>query len=215
MQIEPVRIGTFELPAAAVGLFVFAMGAALVFLVLAAKYESWKLPFSVILVVPMCKAVVNHVHNTGSVVGYLDSETVSNSGLLELPCDVLIPAALEGQITEKNADDIQARFIVEGANGPTTPEADDILNERGILIVPDILANAGGVIVSYFEWVQDLQAFFWDEANVFERLDKIMKDAFERTYETALLKQIDLRTAAQVTAIQRVADAIATRGIYP
>jgi glutamate dehydrogenase (NAD(P)+) len=161
------------------------------------------------------KAVVNHVHNTGSVVGYLDTETVSNSGLLELPCDVLIPAALEGQITEKNADDIQARFIVEGANGPTTPEADDILNERGILIVPDILANAGGVIVSYFEWVQDLQAFFWDEANVFERLDKIMKDAFERTYETALVKQIDLRTAAQVTAIQRVADAIATRGIYP
>jgi glutamate dehydrogenase (NAD(P)+) len=161
------------------------------------------------------KAVINHLHSTGSVVGYMDAESVGNSALLELPCDVLIPAALEGQITEKNAEEIQARFIIEGANGPTTPEADDILNERGVFIVPDILANAGGVIVSYFEWVQDLQAYFWDETDIFAKLEKIMVDAFERTYATAQEKQIDMRTAAQVTAIHRVADAISTRGFYP
>jgi glutamate dehydrogenase (NAD(P)+) len=118
-------------------------------------------------------------------------------------------------LTEKNAEQIQARFIVEGANGPTTPEADDIFNERGIFVVPDILANAGGVIVSYFEWVQDLQAYFWDECDVLERLTKIMRESFERTYATAQEKQIDMRTAAQVTAIKRVADAITTRGFYP
>ncbi|MDQ7026515.1 MAG: Glu/Leu/Phe/Val dehydrogenase [Anaerolineae bacterium] len=161
------------------------------------------------------KGVINHMHNTGTAVGYLDAEPVGNSALLELPCDVLIPAALEGQITEKNAEEIQAKFIIEGANGPTTPEADDILNERGVFIVPDILANAGGVIVSYFEWVQDLQAFFWDETEVFNRLVRIMGDAFERTYATATDKQVDMRTAAQITAIKRVADVITTRGFYP
>lgn len=161
------------------------------------------------------KGVVNHLHNTGTVVGFMDTESVSNCELLTLPCDVLVPAALEGQITEGNADDIQAQFIIEAANGPTTPAADDILNERGVYIVPDILANAGGVIVSYFEWVQDLQAYFWDETNVFDQLEKILKRAFERTYNTAREKQIDLRTAAQVTAIKRVADAIVTRGFYP
>ena len=161
------------------------------------------------------KEVVNHLHNTGSVVGFPGSEHVSNSELLELPCDVLIPAALEGQITEKNADEIKAQFIIEAANGPTTPAADDILNQRGVFIVPDILANSGGVIVSYFEWVQDLQAYFWDETNVLERLEAIMKQAFERTYATAKSKGLDMRTAAQVTAITRVSEAIITRGFYP
>ncbi len=161
------------------------------------------------------KAVINHLHNTGSVVGFSNSEAVSNEELLTLPCDVLIPAALEGQLTENNADRVQAKFIIEAANGPTTPEADDILNERGILIVPDILANAGGVVVSYFEWVQDLQAFFWDKEEILSRLDRILKDAYARTKNTSDTKKIDMRTAAQVTAIERVADAITTRGIYP
>lgn len=161
------------------------------------------------------KAVVNHMQNTGTVVGFMDSEKVSNSELLTLPCDVLIPAALEGQITERNAEHIQAKFIIEAANGPTTPEADDILSERGILIVPDILANAGGVVVSYFEWVQDLQAFFWGKDEILGRLDRILKDAYKRTKHTADSKDIDMRTAAQVTAIERVAEAITTRGVYP
>lgn len=161
------------------------------------------------------KAVVNHVHNTGTVVGYHNSEQIDNDELLTLNCDVLIPAALEGQITEDNAFDIQAKFIIEAANGPTTPEADDILNERGIFIVPDILANAGGVVVSYFEWVQDLQAFFWDKDEIFGRLRRILEDAYARTKHTAETKDIDMRTAAQVTAIERVAQAITTRGVYP
>ena len=161
------------------------------------------------------KAVINHMQNTGTVVGFLDSESVSNDELLTLPCDVLIPAALEGQLTEHNAHDIQATFIIEAANGPTTPEADDILNDRGILIVPDILANAGGVVVSYFEWVQDLQAFFWDKDEILSRLDRILKNAYARTKYTADTKEIDMRTAAQVTAIERVAEAITTRGVYP
>ncbi len=159
--------------------------------------------------------VMAHLHHTGSVVGFEDATFVTNSELLELPCNVLIPAALEGQITEHNADNIQAEFIIEAANGPTTPEADDILNDRGVFIVPDILANSGGVIVSYFEWVQDLQAYFWDEDNIFERLERIIGDAYKRTCFSAEAHNLDMRTAAQVTAIQRVGDAIETRGIYP
>lgn len=161
------------------------------------------------------KGVVNHMHRTGSVVGYADAERVNNAELLALPCEVLIPAALEGQLTENNADDIRAAFVIEAANGPTTPEADDILNDRGILIVPDILANAGGVVVSYFEWVQDLQAFFWNQDEIFSRLERILSDAYARTKHTADSKHLDMRTAAQVTAIERVADAITTRGVYP
>jgi glutamate dehydrogenase (NAD(P)+) len=160
-------------------------------------------------------SVLAHLQHTGSVVGFEDADFVTNDELLELPCDVLIPAALEGQITENNADNIQADFIIEAANGPTTPEADDILNERGVFIVPDILANSGGVIVSYFEWVQDLQAYFWDEDNIYERLTRILSDAYERTSFSAETHNLDMRTAAQVTAIQRVGDAIETRGIYP
>ncbi|HRE49135.1 MAG TPA: Glu/Leu/Phe/Val dehydrogenase [Aggregatilineales bacterium] len=144
-----------------------------------------------------------------------DVERISNTELLELPCDVLIPAAMEGQITEKNANNIKAKLIVEGANGPTTPEADDILTDRGVLIVPDILANAGGVTVSYFEWVQGLQEYFWDEDEVYRRLERILINAYEAVVATQEEYHVDLRTAAQITAINRVAQATITRGIYP
>lgn len=153
--------------------------------------------------------------NGNAVKGYSLADDVTNSELLSLDCDVLIPAAAEGQITRRNAEDIRSRFIVEGANGPTTHEADEILNDRGIWIVPDILANAGGVIVSYFEWVQDLQAFFWNEERVFDQLDRMLKRAYDETLATAQAHHIDMRTAAQVRAIRRVADAIITRGLYP
>ncbi len=153
--------------------------------------------------------------NDNSISDYPHAEAVRNSELLLLDCDVLIPAAIEGQLHKHNADDIKAHTIVEGANGPTTPEADDILNDRGIFIVPDILANSGGVIVSYFEWVQDLQAFFWDKTQVLSQLERILSCAYDETCETAKEHNIDMRTAAQVKAINRVADAIQTRGIYP
>lgn len=153
--------------------------------------------------------------NSGTIEGYPHADFVTNSELLTLDCDVLIPAAMEGQITRSNALDIKAKFIIEGANGPTTPEADDILNDRGIYVVPDILANAGGVIVSYFEWVQDLQAFFWNEDQVYVQLERILKRAYDETYQTAQDDDIDMRTAAQVKAIKRVSDAIITRGVYP
>jgi glutamate dehydrogenase (NAD(P)+) len=153
--------------------------------------------------------------NNGTIDGYPHGDAVSNAELLTLPCDVLIPAAMEGQITRHNAHKIQAKFVIEGANGPTTPDADDILNDRGIYVVPDILANAGGVIVSYFEWVQDLQAFFWNEQEVFVQLERILKRAYAETNATAQEHHIDMRTAAQVKAIKRVSDAIITRGVYP
>lgn len=160
-------------------------------------------------------SVMEHQTIYGTVVGFPGAESVSNSELLEVPCDVLIPAALENQITEKNADKVKAKFIIEGANGPTTPEADDILNGRGVTVVPDVLANAGGVIVSYFEWVQDLQAFFWSEDEIFRKMDPFLIRAYEVTTRMAEEKSIDMRTAAQVTAIKRVAEALKTRGFYP
>jgi glutamate dehydrogenase (NAD(P)+) len=128
---------------------------------------------------------------------------------------VLIPAAMEGQITEKNAPQIKARMIVEGANGPTTPEADDILNANGVCIVPDILANSGGVVVSYFEWVQDLQAFSWDVGEVYRRLERQMQKSYEATENAAEEYGVDMRTAAHMLAIKRVAEAFETRGVYP
>lgn len=142
-------------------------------------------------------------------------ERISGSELLELECDVLIPAALENQITGNNAERIRTKLIVEGANGPTTPDADAILGERGIIIVPDILANAGGVIVSYFEWVQGLQEFFWDEQDINEKLERIIVGAFDQVYAMATHRQIPLRLAAYLLAVQRVADANTTRGVYP
>jgi len=148
--------------------------------------------------------------------GYRGSaERVTNAELLELPCDVLIPAAMEGQLTGDNAPRIKAKLIVEGANGPTLPEADAIFNERGIIVVPDILANAGGVTVSYFEWVQGLQEFFWDEDEVYRRLERILIRAYDEVSKKMDTHNVDMRTAAQITAIDRVAQATLTRGFYP
>ena len=159
--------------------------------------------------------VLRHKKETKSVVGYPGADTITNEELLELPCDILVPAALEKQITEKNADKIKAKLIVEGANGPTTPDADKILKGKGVFVVPDILANAGGVTVSYFEWVQGLQSFFWSEEEINCKLEKIMAKSFAEVWAVAQDKGIDMRTAALVRAIDRVAEAIYIRGIYP
>ena len=128
---------------------------------------------------------------------------------------MLVPAALENQITSLNAGYLRCKLVVEGANGPTTPEADEILHKRGIVLVPDILANAGGVTVSYFEWVQDLQSFFWSEHEINARLEAIMKRAFNEVLAIHKEKKVDLRLAAYLLAVRRVADATADRGIYP
>lgn len=156
-----------------------------------------------------------HRDKTGSVFGYEGGEPVTNEELLELPCDVLVPAALEGQLTDENASRVKASVIVEAANGPTTPEADEIFKDRGILVVPDILANAGGVTVSYFEWVQDLQAFYWSEDEVNDRLRQIMERSHVDVLTMAEDLKVTLRTAATILGVQRVADAHVTRGLYP
>jgi glutamate dehydrogenase (NAD(P)+) len=142
-------------------------------------------------------------------------EHITNEELLTLDVDVLIPAAIENQITERNADLIRADVIVEGANGPTTHEGDLILIQRGKLIVPDILANAGGVICSYFEWVQDLQSFFWDIDEVRTQINRSMVKAFDEVWSLAQYNETDMRTAAYLLAVQRVADAIQQRGLFP
>ena len=160
-------------------------------------------------------AVFAFKQQTGSVIGYPEAERVTNEELLELPCDILIPAALEEQITERNAARIRARLIAEAANGPTTPEADRILFDRGIIVLPDIYANAGGVTVSYFEWVQGLQHFYWTEEEVNSRLRAIMTRAFQAIHATAERYHVQLRTAALALAVQRVADITRLRGIYP
>jgi glutamate dehydrogenase (NAD(P)+) len=160
-------------------------------------------------------SLMEHLTINGTVKGFPGSTEVTNAELLTLPCDVLIPAALEGQLTEANANQVRAKFIVEGANGPTTPEADDIFNSRGITVIPDILANSGGVIVSYFEWVQDLQSFFWDEAEIFRQLERILIKAYDHTARTAEEYNVDMRTAAQIAGIKRVAEALKIRGFYP
>ncbi len=159
--------------------------------------------------------VKNHKRRTGSVVGFPKGERVSNAEILELKCDILIPAALEGQITARNANHIKARIIAEAANGPTSPEADTLLYDRGVLLLPDIFANAGGVTVSYFEWVQALQAFPWTESEVNERLRKIMRKSFHAVWNTAETHHVHMRTAALVRGIERVADFTRLRGIYP
>lgn len=156
-----------------------------------------------------------HVRETGSVLDFAGADTVSNTELLELPCTVLIPAALEGQITEDNADNIRCKVLAEGANGPTTPGADKILMGNGTFIVPDILCNAGGVTVSYFEWVQSLQAFFWSEADVKRQLERLMVDSFNSVLNESREKSLPTRMAAYTLAINRVADALELRGVYP
>jgi glutamate dehydrogenase (NAD(P)+) len=160
-------------------------------------------------------ALLQHAERTGSAVGFPDGDRLTNAELLELPCDILVPAAIDSQINEQNADRIHARVVVEGANGPTTPAADRILIDRGVILVPDILANAGGVVVSYFEWVQDLQAFFWTEAEVNAKMEQILKAAFEQTVATAAEHETDLRLGAHIIGVSRVAQATRLRGIYP
>lgn len=162
-------------------------------------------------------ALLNHIKTSPdrSVLGFPEAEKVSNSELLNLPCDILVPAALENQLTANNADLIKAKMILEAANGPTTPEADNIFRERGIFLVPDILANAGGVTVSYFEWVQDRQAFFWSEAEINKRLHDVMVNSFAAVKAQAISNEVDMRTAAYMVAIGRVAEATRVRGVYP
>jgi glutamate dehydrogenase (NAD(P)+) len=156
-----------------------------------------------------------YVKESGSVVGFPGTDPISNSDILEQPCDILLPAATGSQIREDNAHKIQARLIVEGANGPTTPEADAILSARSVIVVPDILANAGGVVVSYFEWVQGLQFYFWKESEIIARLQEIMTRAFTRVWNVSKRENVDLRTAALMEGVRRVADAHQVRGLYP
>jgi glutamate dehydrogenase (NAD(P)+) len=159
--------------------------------------------------------VVEHKRRTGSVVGFPGTRPISNADLLEAPVDVLVPAALENQITASNAARVEASLILEAANGPTTPDADDILVRRGVTVVPDIVANAGGVIVSYFEWVQDLQSFFWEENEINDRLERIITGAFNSSWETSKRLGVSLRLGAYAVAVDRVAEATLVRGIYP
>jgi glutamate dehydrogenase/leucine dehydrogenase len=156
-----------------------------------------------------------HVAEAGTVGGFPDIEPVSNTELLERPCDVLIPAAVGSQLRADNADRIKATIVVEGANGPTTPEADVILRDRGVTVIPDILANAGGVIVSYFEWVQGLQYYFWRESEITARLQEVMTRAFNRVWTLGEKEGTDLRTAALMEGIRRVAEGYKVRGLYP
>jgi glutamate dehydrogenase (NAD(P)+) len=151
----------------------------------------------------------------GDLTGFPEADRVTNEELLELPVEILLPAATERQITEANADRIQARLIVEGANGPTTPGADRILAEKGIFVVPDVLANAGGVLVSYFEWVQDLQAFFWSETEVNNRLRQILEWTFQQVCDATDKFGTTMRMGAYAVGVSRVAEATRIRGIYP
>ncbi len=160
-------------------------------------------------------AVEAHKQKTGSVVGFPGAKAISNAELLEVKADVLVPAALENQITGKNADKIAAKLVAEAANGPTLPEADKILFERKVTVLPDVLANAGGVTVSYFEWAQDIQGFYWSLEEVNRRLESVMVRSYKEVHEVAEARHVHNRTAAYVLAIQRVADAIRLRGIYP
>jgi len=160
-------------------------------------------------------ALEQHKAKTGSVVGFPGAKAISNEELLELKVDILVPAALENQLGPKNADKVQAKLIAEAANGPTLPEADEIFYQKKITVLPDILANAGGVTVSYFEWAQDIQGYFWPLAEVNQRLEQVMVRSYSDVHKVATERKVHNRTAAYVLAIQRVVDAINIRGIYP
>jgi glutamate dehydrogenase (NAD(P)+) len=151
----------------------------------------------------------------GTLSSFPNTQAISNAELLALNCDMLVPAALENQLTGRNASQVKARLIIEAANGPTTPDADRIFHDRGITVVPDILANAGGVTVSYFEWVQDLQRFFWAENEINDRLEQIMVRSYRAVREKSLQQETNLRMGAYLLAVARVAEATEIRGVYP
>ena len=161
------------------------------------------------------KNLIQHIRENKEIADFDNVNTITNEELLALDCDVLIPAAIEGQITEHNANDIKAKIIVEGANGPTTPEADKILYDRDVFLIPDILANSGGVIISYFEWVQDLQFYFWKEREIQQRLREIMANIFNSVLSLSRERKIDMRTAAWMLGVSRISEAQKTRGLYP
>jgi glutamate dehydrogenase (NAD(P)+) len=161
-----------------------------------------------------CKALLAHVAQRKTVAGFAGGETLAHDAIFGLDVDILIPAALENQITAENAGQIRAKLVVEGANGPTTPDAHKALHERGVFVVPDILANAGGVTTSYFEWVQDRHGYFWSEKEVNERLEGKMMQAFDAVLQTAQRYTVDMRTAAYIVAISRVATVTKMRGMY-
>ena len=161
------------------------------------------------------KKVEEHKAKTGSVVGFPGAQTITNEELLALDCDVLVPAALENQITKDNAGRVKAKIVAEAANGPTTPEADEILFRNKVTVLPDILANAGGVTVSYFEWVQDLQGYFWTAKDVNDRLEHVMSGSYAEVAKLAKQFGVHNRTAAYILAMNRVVEAIKVRGIYP
>ncbi|GAB2734101.1 Glu/Leu/Phe/Val dehydrogenase [Melaminivora jejuensis] len=160
-------------------------------------------------------ALLAHVQETGGVGGFAGAEAMASEEFWGVPCDILIPAALEGQITAANAGRIRARMVIEGANGPTTPEADDILQGNGVLVLPDVISNAGGVTVSYFEWVQDFTSFFWTEDEINDRLVRIMQNAFAGVWQVAQEHQVSLRTATFIVACKRILHAREMRGLYP
>ncbi len=159
--------------------------------------------------------LIEHVERHGGVAGFEGAEAIPNEDFWRIETDILIPAALERQITEKNASQIKTKLIIEGANGPTTPQADDELTERGILIVPDVIANAGGVTVSYFEWVQDFSSFFWNEDEIKQRLEQSMREAFASVWQIASERKVSMRTAAYIAACTRILMAREMRGLYP
>ncbi len=164
---------------------------------------------------PIAELYSKYAGRDGGIIEYPDCEKITNEELLALDCDMLFPSAIAAQITAENAGNVKAKLVVEGANGPTTPDADHILSDRGIMVVPDVLANAGGVVVSYFEWVQDLQNFFWEEDEVNKKLERIMKHSFAQVYATMQQHKTDMRTAAYIIGVKRVADATVMRGIFP
>jgi glutamate dehydrogenase/leucine dehydrogenase len=158
---------------------------------------------------------MRYKERAGTVVGMPGTSRISNDDLLTMKCDILVPSALENVITLNNVDQIKAKIVAEAANGPTTPHADEVLQRKGILLLPDILANAGGVTVSYFEWVQDLQSFFWPVAEVNAKLETVMRRAFLEVYDSTRKNRTHMRTGAYVLGVGRVAEATLVRGLFP